>query len=309
MSKSKVNTNVALVAIFLAIVLWSWVTMVKNYTFVIPMPLNVSELPQDRVLNERLPDSIYVRISGNGNSMVRLYFSNPRFNLNLGGIKSSQRIELRQRIEDVELPNETNLTLVEIVKPKHINVDFSEKMVKSVAVTPDLHFSVEPGYIWVETRIVPNTVNLQGAADLIQTYKEIKTERVEYIKPLRLSIERLVALDIPVASNIHVNSPQVKMLIDIQRLAENVIRDIPVKVINTPKGISATSLPPTMSVVIKGGDKVVAQVTRDNVFAFINYETDYVSSRKRYVVNLNLSENVDLVSSEPQYFDILIKEK
>jgi YbbR domain-containing protein len=307
--KNKFDRKVALITGLLAFVLWAWVTLTNVYTFVVPLPITPAELPENMVLQERLPDTAYVRMKGSGKSFMKLYYSSPVFRLNLSGLKKSSSLELRRRIDEVDFPSGTDLQLLEIVKPQYINIKFSPKRVKKLPVKAEIRFSVVPGYIWVDTYVSPDSVTISGAREVIDDYMEVKTQLVEYIQPLSHGVERIITLDIPVNRNISVKPRKVKIYLDIQRLAENVIHDVPIKIINTPANVTAVSLPPTLTVTLKGGDKILAGVKKEDISAFINYETDYRRDLKRYTVNINAKENVDVVSYEPRYFDLLIKER
>ena len=306
--KNSINYRVALVSALLALILWSWVTLTRNYSFTIAMPLVVTELPSDQVLNKKLPDSVLVKLDGSGRSYFQLYVYGPKFRLNLSGIRKSQQIELRRRIDEVDFPSGIPIKIVEIVSPKYIQVEFSKKFSKKLPVSANLSFSLEPGYIWVTTKVTPDSVSLEGPRTIIRTLDGLHTERIEFTKPLMRSIEQLVPIKLPDESNITLNPAKVNVIVDIQRLAENQLANITVKVHNIPGNRSASSIPANVSIRLKGGDKILAGITKENVSAYIDYETDFDRQKKLYRVNFNITENVDIISYEPQFFEILIRD-
>lgn len=309
MAEKKFNYQVAFVSVLLALILWSWVTLAKNYTYVIAIPLKIKEMPENLVLNKRIPDSVQVKLEGSGRSFMRLYTYTPSFQLNLSGVSGSQKLELRRRVDEVTFPSDIDIKILEIVSPKYIDVEFSRKSSKKVPIVPDISFSVEPGYIWVSTKIQPDTISIEGPYKLVRNIKELSTEKVDLSKSLLRPVEKVISVKLPEQeSNISIFPPEVKIFLDIQRLAENSFVNIPVKVINIPRNTSASSLPATVSLTLKGGDKILANITAANIRAYINYDTDFNPEKKLYIINFDLKENVDIVSHKPRYFEILLRE-
>ena len=306
--KANIDYRVLVVSVLLAVILWSWVTLTRDYTYTIAMPLVVSEIPDDQVLSKKLPDSVLVKLDGSGRSYFQLYLYNPKFRLNLSGIRKSQQIELRRRIDEVDFPSGIPIKIVEIVSPKYIQVEFSKKSTKKLPVSANISFSLEPGYIWVTTKLTPDSVSLDGPRTIIRELSDLQTKRIEFTKPLMRPVEQLVSIDMPEESNIIISPEKVKLMVDIQRLAENQLSNIPVKIINIPGNRTASSIPANVSIKLKGGDKILAGITKENVNAYIDYEIDFDRQQKLYRVNFNITENVEIISYEPKFFEILIRE-
>jgi YbbR domain-containing protein len=114
-------------------------------------------------------------------------------------------------------------------------------------------------------------------------------------------------IQLPEETNIWLERSQVEVKLDIQRLAQNRLSEVPITVINVPPGQSATPVPQNLTVVLKGGAKILAGLNRDNLRAYINYRTDYVASEDRYRVNFNIGDQIEIVAYEPRYFDILLR--
>jgi hypothetical protein len=307
MRLTSVNTRAVLISLFIATLLWGWVTLGKTYSFIIGMPLVVSELPEEKVMTKRLPDSVFVRLEGSGRAFMRLYFYEPAFRLNLSGLTSGQSVELRRRIDDIDFPASTGIRIIEIVTPKYIGVDFTERLTLRVPLRPLLDFSVEPGYLWVQTRILPDSVLVSGPRDLVSSLVELQTETIDLPYPLTRSETINAKIQLPEETNIWLERSQAQVKLDIQRLAQNRLSEVPIAVINVPPGQSATPVPQNLTVVLKGGDKILAGLNRDNLRAYINYRTDYVASEDRYRVNFNIGDQIEIVAYEPRYFDILLR--
>jgi YbbR domain-containing protein len=299
----KVDTRVLLVSLLLAFMLWAWVTLDRQYSFTVGMPILIENMPEDRILAHKIPDSVNVVLEGSGRNFLRLVFRKPKYRLDLSSVGPNTVIDLYRRSEGIDIPGDLNLSKVEILAPRSILVDYTKKSEKELPVRPDIRFSVEPGFVWVGTTIQPEVANLSGAESYVQKKQELLTETLDYMKPLRRPLELRLKVMLPEDENVAVNPAFVKVRVDIQKLAENNYPQLPVEVVNTPVNKVVSPIPPYINVTLKGGDKILAGVSNDQIRAYINYATDFDPQTGSFWVNFDLPPNVTVVSYEPKYFE------
>ena len=60
---------------------------------------------------------------------------------------------------------------------------------------------------------------------------------------------------------------------------------------------------------IKGGEKIVTQITTDQIRAEIDFAKDYRKDREHYSAAISVPDHISWIESNPKTFELQIKKK
>lgn len=262
------NFRVKLGMFSLAVLLWFLVVTEKTYEYIIDTPIHLTGLKLTKTLAEPLPASARVKYHARGRELVRmLYLTRPHLRLDLTTINHLYTFRLKP--EMIILPGGMNAMPLEIVEPETVRVALDEKLSLSLLVAPRVDIEPEAGYIAAGMKTIPNKVEATGPKHKVEGLKSLNTvyRRLENVKR---SVELDLYLENPANFGISINPTQVKVIVNVERLAERTFPNLPIRLINRPAGKEFIVEPAAVTVHLIGGTSVLSNLADDDIEVYID---------------------------------------
>lgn len=287
----------------LAALLWLVIKSDNEYIHVIDIPIEISTLNGDLVLKRKPPSSVQIRIKGKARSLLRLNFEDQKMRLSFPEIKEDRIINLDDYKDRFGFPQELNIQIVEIIKPKQLSLEidtFYERKIP-IKITHDIKPSA--GYLLVGFSSDTDTAEVKGPKSIITQIPFIET-RLFSMSDVNLPFERFLDLINSHADVVTVSPMRVNVTFDIEQLVERTIYNVPIQIIDVPRNIRAEATPQTISVRIKGGESRVSAITKEDIDVIFNYKTSFESGKTNYPMQIKTPDNISWVEASPQSFSI-----
>ncbi len=295
-------------SLLVAIVLWVMVATEKNYDYQITVPIELVSLAPKKTLSEPIPAEARVEIRGKGRSLLVLWFYDLRFRLDFPELRSSKTIELADYLNAFDIPGALNIEILGVIEPKTIDLKIDDLVQADKPITLTGNVAVEDGYTLIGYRFEPDSVSISGPKSLVRKVQQINTGRID-TKAQKVSFSRTLDLINPHPGLIELGTESVGVDFEVQRLVERVIYDIPINVVNVPRNLIVEAVPQKMSLRVKGGEQIVADIRADEIMAEINFEKQYKPDHEEYGAKIITPKNVNWIESIPKKFKLKIKRR
>lgn len=236
--------------IFLVISASFWFVSTLNDTYEMEMkvPLQLSEVPENIVISEPLPDTVVFTVKDKGfilldhlleerDKPIRISF---RVYKGRGGKGSVSPNEV-QKLFAMRFPSSTRIVSV---KAKHWDFCYNHGAHKIVPVVIDASFTTKPNYYVSRITVSPDTVNVFAATKALDTIMAVRTEQVR-MDNVAQSFSQQVELQHIYGAKL--NPAKVKVNVICEQITE-VSFLVPITVVNVPKGMVVKTFPARMEV-------------------------------------------------------------
>ena len=265
-------------AFSLALLLWIFVVSGNEYVMAIDLPIEARNLSAQKAHREEVPQFASVRLRGTGRELFKTFliknYVGFKVVLDLEGISQEYEFVLNDYFEKypqkIVLPSNFNLSFVEVVYPNRIKISLDEYQVKTVPVLANIIVQPSPGYIQVgETVISPDKIDIAGPKKELALINHVETV-YDTIIDIAASLDRNINIE-SFGRLIDYSEDAVNVAINIQEIAERIIVDIPVQVINIPQKIRVFPSPQTVSLTVVGGVQRIAKLSPGDIDIIIDF--------------------------------------
>ena len=265
------------------------------------IPLEVRNISAKKTLKEEVPSMVQARFSGTGHELLKAFllkdfYDDYKLVLDLDRISEEYKFILNEYYErfphKVVIPSSWRIDFLEIVYPLEVKISLDEYLVKSIPVIPKIIIHSEPGFVQVgDINISPNIIDVAGPRELVDSLQWITTQA-----------ETLLALKEPVwDGSLSIYSPHrlieykdrfISYEIDIQKISERIISDIPVQVTRVPDGLRVFVNPRTVSLTAVGGVLRIADIYPEDFFIYVDFEDQWVQKKQFYAPTIVIPNDV-----------------
>ena len=208
-----------------------------------------------------------------------------------------------QRIS-IPIPGiQESLEFIEVVRPDSIQIVLADYKEKRVPVRPQITVDVVSGYTQVSGIIVtPPQVLVKGAVEAVDRVTEVLTSRRTYSNvadPLEITVG---LWDPDPGKGLAIEPLNVTLTVDVQRIGERRLTEVPVKVLNIPENLNVIVGPSTVALTVTGGEDYLLNLDDDVVEVFIDYQTQWSPE------NLLVEPQVRLDKNLLEYRDLVPKQ-
>jgi hypothetical protein len=296
-------------SILVALILWFYViTNETVYTHKLKIPLIIKNNTPDKTFLKLPPEEVLVEFEGTGVSFITMWFYDTRFELDLQDIEKSKKIDLNEYHSAIIVPPAGNLHVVQVLAPTELDLQLDEYCEEQKPI----YFlgSVVPasGYMIIDRKFSLDSVTVKGPKSIVRKIPLIYIDTL-VVNEVKSSFEKTVSLCSPNPELLTLEPVKVDILFNIQRLSEQMIYDIPIRLKNVPSNLQVEVKPNTLSLRIKGGEKIVSQIKTENIGAEIDFAKDYRKERVHYSAAISVPDNISWIESIPKTFELHIKKK
>ena len=306
--KIKVDYKSIIGVMTLAFLLWFMVKMNRVYDHSIEIPIKFVNLDSDKIFKVLPDQKVHVEFTGKGIDLFRISFYQIFYQIDLSGVPLHSEFDLSGHPEYVDLPAEFDISVKSIVRPREITLDLDRKVVQKLPVRVDYELLEPAHYILVDVSPKPDSIVVTGPAEMFKNVKEIFTEKKSFSEPSKAFVE---VMKIQQLENYYAlyEPNQVEVNFDIQRLAEKQVLDVPVTVINKPATLQVIPLPSMAVIYIKGGEKMLADLSADDFQIVIDFGKIWRPGLQKVKADLKTDANIVYMETRPPLFELIVQKK
>lgn len=304
---------ILLTAIFVALILWTYVHLAGSYEVDLDIPIEVTS-PPGFALAKELPQSVHTKLRGPGWRLILMDFTgNTKFSVDLAGrdpnlfVNSRFFITLEDLSSSPSLPSEVKLLKIE---PDSLELTFSREMTKRVPIALRTDIECASGFTVVgEPLIAPVSVTLQGSNTILDSLVYYPTKTLK-LRGLREGVTKQVEL----SDSLHdaVTSRSVNVIsvkIDVQAIAERQFYDIPISIDALPPDREMSLIPSSLSVVIRGGVDELAKLDPAKIRASVIYDMSSFDTLTSVKPSILLPKGIEFLHADPPSMKFVIRKK
>ena len=300
------NLTTRLIVLFMAILVWFLVKTEDNYRYSFNIPIRVTNLGPNRVINNDIPNRIKITSWGKGRELLSLMLRKDIFyNLDVSKVQNSAKFALEKN--KIKLMHESNIEVLNIVDPETIEVKITDLITKKIPIISEAEIQTLPGYTVVDEIVLkPDSVEIIGPEPIIAKIPAIRTQN-KIFRNIKRNLERKIRLAAPGKKHVKLLANEVNLIVDIQKLMEKPLFEVLVKVINQSPNLKVTVIPSTLSLVLEGGTDLLLNVTKQDVEAYIDYQKVHASKNKNHLAYIETPKGIRYRDVKPKRFKVVVE--
>ncbi len=289
-----------------ATLLWFLVVTERSYEYVLEIPINVERLSPDKCLAKPIVEFAGVKVQAHGKSLMRLrLISKSYLRLDLASIKDKQVIY--PNTDMVEMSSGLDVVPLEVMYPDSISIVLDDYVEVQLPIRPQIRTIPTAGYtIAGHIELDPSTVLMSGPRSKISKFKGIESTPVEMVG-IRRNTAVILDLILPDLFGISVIPEKVSALVRIERLGERTVVNVPIKIKNPPSRRIVVIQPSSIDVSINGGVSVIAELTKDDINVWVEYNDFHQSVGGRVKVYLDSAKPIEIIKYEPEEVKLIVR--
>ena len=313
--KYRYKLTVFFICLVISAFIWMLIKLSGQYSSEITIPVTYSEIPEGKILVNRVDTTIRIGITDRGFSLAWIKYFKRTEPLTI----DLKDYRLRQHMHQYEALVGTNAWTqqflnkydlsggVDYILPDTIAFYFEDRYSKEVPVEPDMDIRFAKQYFAYDSmEIDPPTVTISGLYKNISKITEVTTEHMKF-SSLSSSIDETVRLKKPITSpEVRVEPEKINIKLHVEKFTESQI-EVPISRINEPGGFRVKIFPDkavvTYLVALKDYKKVSSEMFSCRVDLG---KIDTTMSSKLEVSMSSAPNYIRIVSIEPPEVDYLV---
>ncbi|MEK6796917.1 MAG: CdaR family protein [Spirochaetota bacterium] len=309
-SRKKFKTNfitdnlvAKIISLALAILLSLYVTSQEDESRDYRVPLRVVNLPADLLVAGDVPKEVILSLKAKKNKFLLI---NPKIleaNIDLGKRtvgSAVYKLTLNQELPEVQWS----------IKPPAVEISLEPPAIRTVKINPVVAGTPMPGFYVIGAVVSPADAEIRGPVSVIRDVTAIATETV-LVDRVQSNFERDVALIAP--DNVTVPSYTVHLSVRIgAEVATNIITNIAPHYDLSARRLVIVNKNDIIikRVIIRGARQTIEQLSADQIAPkLIVKDITKPGTFRGVKIALDLPPGVELVSIEPETFDVRVIRK
>lgn len=300
------KTHVIIASIVLSILVWLSVSMNNQYSVAVKVPFRVIGLQKNIALANPVPRTISVRVRGTGWQLASSFLSTgssidfdasnlERKRILLTGKELAYSLDLGSSAEVL------NFT------PDSILISFDTVITKRIPLLSRVEVAPRDGFmIGGEPFLNPDSVTISGARRLLDRIDYWFTDPKRF-KNVINSIDTKVSLVDSLTGLVELDVKQAEVKIDVEQIAENTYKNVPIKILNNKDSLQILLLPPTVDVTIRGGVNMMSDITSDSLSASLDYINLVNSLSSHIEPEIKAPDAFQVIAVHPDSIEFVIR--
>ncbi|MCY2687726.1 YbbR-like domain-containing protein [Salinimicrobium sp. TH3] len=269
----KTDFNSFLFFLFFAIVIWIFVQFSKQYSEVLEIPLEYVNVPQDKLLVGKIPQSLELRMQENGFTVAwfSLFPPTVKIDLSKASIENDALVYvIDENHSDLQSQLEIDLDDHEFLKDALV-VKYEQKQEKKLPVVFRLKIEYAVGYSAVEAlKYEPDSIKVSGPDNILDTLSKIFTQQLSLTK-VKEDQQGTVYLDTTALPNVTFYRNKVKYAVDVEKVTEGKVQ-VPIEVMNVPPGLNVVIFPKEVVLFYQVNLKDFSKVTASDFRVVVDFD-------------------------------------
>jgi YbbR domain-containing protein len=260
------NLGLKIVSVFIAVLLWLVVAGEQPGERGLRVPIELQNLPPNIEVVDLPIETVDVRVRGPSGTLGRLTAGDMVAVLDLQTARPGRRL-FHLTPEQVRTPFGVEVAQV---NPPTVALRFETSATRAVPVAPAVIGDVAPGYVVRDITAEPATVEVIGPQSAIRQLSEALTEPVS-VEGATTSLRQAVLVG-AASPNVRLKTPQrVTVTVEVVPApTERTLDRVPVRLRNVASGLVSRTIPPVVTVRVRGSHDAVDGLRSDSVTAFVD---------------------------------------
>lgn len=226
----------------------------KEYSISVSFPVKYTNLPNDKLIVNQLPEIIDIEIKASGFNLLiyKLKQHRETVMMDINDAKPSRSknnyfINCNDRLDKITSQFSSAIKVVHI-KPDTVFINYNKKITKTVPVKMNVNLEFAEQYQQSDSiQIEPKFVDVMGTEEVLSKISLVETA----IYNLK-NIEKPILMDLklvksPAMKQVEFSKSAVKMKVNVTKFTEAVV-ELPVEVENLPNGLNLKTFPDKITV-------------------------------------------------------------
>lgn len=293
------------VILFGSIVLWASVSLSDLYITTIKVPVKYTDLPKNYAVGFTSIYEIEMQVKGKGWELAKLLLG-PQESFEISVHKRTGR--RKYDLNDLVKTNTwltSNFQVLEM-SPSQIEFEVEKIGARTVKLIKNFKIEFKPGYgPSSEIKIVPDEIEIYGAANVLQKIDSIKTEAKE-IKDVSENVSLELNIDFPEGVTASAKSCLVEF--EVQKIVDKTFENVLVETRNVPPSKQLILFPARINIVLRGGINKLGRLTNDSVKAYVDYWSALKEEHGKIEPVVQIPRFITLTNTVPNKLDYIIKQ-
>jgi YbbR domain-containing protein len=296
-----------LAAVFMALLLWLNVATDRVYQYTERIPLEITDIPQQLLLAEKLPDHVDVTIQGKGKELLKLILADEKsLKIDAGEFKRGET-DFTVKPEDVPIPGDLELTVTAVLPPKNLKVRLDYGMEKQLSVKPDITVVPADGYEQVGgLHYSPKEVVISGPRMWLRNLQEIQTKK-QVIQDARESVSGQLDLVLPEGYNLGLSQDKINYSANVEKTQERQTPPRAISPVNVSRRAEVKLRPDSIALILAGAQSVINQLELDSIRVFVDCSQVSRRDTVKLPVRVNLPAGIRLLRAQPDSVEAVLK--
>ncbi|MBU2583733.1 MAG: hypothetical protein KKH32_00210 [Bacteroidetes bacterium] len=297
---------IAIAFLFLSAILWSAVTFSGEFVINIRLPLQISSTTADLSVDEDIPSEVRMKIKSSGWNLLRTKLDrNKKVIVDLSQYQNNSVIQL-SKFNPEQFDLLPNIEILD-VKPETILLTLKRSYEKKIKVIPKLKLTFKNGYTSVSQIFVsPSEIIIKGSSKNIAKIDSIFTNEI-ILYNLSEDVEITTSLQDTMINSLIYEKIPIKVSFKVEQIADKEFESIPVGLINPPEGKHVVVIPNIIDVKLRGGIKILTELTNDSIKAFVDLNNINLDSTNIVKPSVVIPIGTELVETTPATVNLIIR--
>lgn len=289
-------------SIIFAMALWCYTSLNETYNTVVQVPLNLN-MPKTRAIENAIPVEVNVQVKGNGWHLFNLLFfnNNKVCNVNLDASEVKEEnytIPRSQLIKSLE--NFSNVETKEI-SPEIIPIKTGIVKETTVDIIPNVTVKPAKDFVLVgEIQVKPEKMKIWGNENLIKNLTQVFTQKIN-LENINKQTTVKVGIADSIRNKFKLPITQVELTVNVQKLAEITIHDIPIKFEPANYQTQDILQPRYISVTLRGGINQIENINQESIVALIDYKSIINDETGLLQPRIICPRNLEVINVSPKF--------
>jgi len=232
--------------------MWFLITLSKEYSVTLTYPIGFSNIPQDKLLQDQTTKKIDLLVQASGYNILRSRFNHKKMILKGNVLNKKNTNEYyflaKNQLNNIKNQLHSGVQLEEVLQDT-IYLNLTSLASKKIALKPDVDIQYHVGYENSEKlKITPDSIVVSGPKSEIEKIKTIKLAHLK-LENVKNDFSKELKIIVPNNSkNIKVSADKAVLSAKVERFTEGSI-EVPLEIINLPKGVELTTLNKNVKIV------------------------------------------------------------
>jgi hypothetical protein len=302
------NPKVKIISLVSALVLWFLVSLGGQYEHAVNVRLQLINKPTDWIYKEPVPERVRVLFRGTGFDLILFNLSQRTITINIGDQGTDFAIKLTtEHVLDGLTSRLPSLEPLEVLEPETLKVQLDRFVERFVPVESHLNLLPLDGFVLVgPVKLEPDSIRISGPQVLVNAIDTVYTENIT-VNNLMKAYDGKAELEPPEWETVTYSVKDIQYQVDVQGLGERLMTEIPVNVVNVPEGYKVTVIPSTLSLKLRGGVRLLAELDREDFEVTIDYGSRYRYENRRFPANIDYPAGVSFSDPNPSHFEVVVE--
>ena len=301
------NFREKLISLLIAMGFWGYFRLAQISKIEISIPVSYTTAPENLMMLSEPPNFINAELTGKENEL-RFSSANLIARVDLGGAAPG-RNRFMANFDSNQLPSGVKIKSIN----SEIFIDFDKIISKEVPISIKFSGQLPETYIQGTQRLSPSRVTLKGPQAKLDSINFIDLKMIS-LSSVKKDINKQMAFSENIDPDISLDPPKVKVFVPIFRLSQanvKVIKDIPIRVKNTPPDRVAVLNPLEISLTIRDNEKNLQKLGQRSFLATISINES--TSKELFEVDVAISKRTaskaEIIKIEPKSVQVRLLKK